>query len=146
MNHQIDTRVHIRAPPHEVWAKLVTNGKTAKWNPRIRLWKAPEVDQYNVMSVKLFGLWMIGIIHLGVVTHAHELQWSGGIPGLFVGRHYFRLSASERGTDLEQGEAFTGFAVPFLLPLLRRQLTALYEDINATLARDADQGGTPEGR
>ena len=57
------------------------------------------------------------------VTEGRGLEWLGRLvmPGIFVGRHSFRLEALGDGrTRLTQAEEFSGMLVPFTGKILER--------------------------
>ena len=56
------------------------------------------------------------VIHpkVQVLDPGRELTWGGGVPGIFTGRHVFRLEPLPDGrTRLVHEESFRGIAVPF---------------------------------
>ncbi|MCP3142963.1 SRPBCC family protein [Pyxidicoccus xibeiensis] len=62
------------------------------------------------------------------------LEWTGGVPLILKGRHYFHLSASSGGTRLVHGEDFFGL---YTLIAGRKRLPGLrpaYEGLNRALA------------
>ena len=57
------------------------------------------------------------------VTEGRDLEWLGRLvmPGVFDGRHSFRLEATDDGrTRLTQAEEFSGVLVPFVGKVLER--------------------------
>lgn len=102
-------------------------------------------------------------VQLMVLDPEREIRWGGGIPGVFFGEHYIRLSPEGRSTRVQHGEIFTGVLGERAVASLRAPLTDLYardiarlgaaargfssgEDANADLAPlpESEAGLTPE--
>ncbi len=131
----IHTELDIDAPPDEVWAVLADTPAYPEWNPyHVRVegplerGKKLEVEVHKPNGHEL-------TIHprVKVIEPGAELTWGGGVPGIFVGRHVFRLEALPDGrTRLVHEERFRGIAVPFA------ELDSIeegYEQVNRALAQ-----------
>ena len=82
-----------------------------------------------------------------VVDPGRRLEWLGtmGIPGLFDGRHSFRLeSLGDDRTRLTQAEEFSGFLVPLMGTVLERT-RAGFEAMNEALRVRAERVAATEG-
>ncbi len=77
-----------------------------------------------------------------------ELAWRGSaaVPGLFAGRHYFRLEPEGAGAcRLVHGEDFSGLLVPFFGGILADTEKGFHAMNAALKARaEARAGGAPE--
>ncbi len=67
-----------------------------------------------------------------VVEPGREIRWRGGIPLVFTGEHYFRLTPAGEGTRVEHGEVFRGVIGAPLMRALGGIARGLYRrDIKA---------------
>src|SRR5205085_8505779 len=113
----LHTTITVDAPAGLVWAMLVDLERYADWNPfvveahgragpgaRLRVVLAPPGGRRTALRPR-------------VTAFAPEaaFEWLGhlGVPGIFDGRHRFRLTPIDggRGTRFEQAESFTGVLV-----------------------------------
>lgn len=132
------TRIVIPAPLTEVWRALAELDAYPRWNPmlRVRPWQREGLREGGRawLILRLYGLPLVVPIVVEAASGV-ELCWSGGPPGLFRGRHYFRLREVEGGTELVHGEDFSGLLLAPLWPLMAGQLDRMYRDVNDALAR-----------
>ena len=67
-----------------------------------------------------------------------ELRWIGGLPGLFLGEHYWRLDEAPDGrVCVSHGEEFSGLVGAPMARALRPFFDVMYERDAAALARAA---------
>lgn len=139
---EIRTEVDIDAPPEVVWEVLTDFPSYSQWNPfvvrasgdvregarvRLRL-KTPDRPAIPMLA------------KLTAVEPRRRLQWVGGLPGLFVGRHTFELYPRDAeegdgtGTRFVHRERFSGALASFLVgPGVEQS----YHDMNSALAERA---------
>ena len=131
------TRIVIPAPLSEVWAALADLDAYPRWNPLIRLapWGRAGLREGGRawLTLKLTKIPTVVPVVVEVAS-GEELRWIGGPPGLFRGRHYFRLREVEGGTELIHGEDFEGLLLPLMWPVMAGQLDRLYQRVNDSLA------------
>lgn len=126
-----ETTTKINKPIAEVWRVLSSLESYGNWNSATRFSGKPEVNRWLLMKVKLFGLWGVVPVKIQSLCSDEGVRWMGGIPLLVTGSHYFKLIEDGDGTtELIQGEDFKGLLVPLLIPLLKKELLALYQDFN----------------
>lgn len=138
---RIETELVIAAPPKRVWSVLADLARWGEWNPLM-----PEARG----TLELGG-------KLAVVAHGPDgkrlrftarvvefepgraLAWKGGVPGVLLGRHYFRLASHEGGgTRLTHGEEWSGL-YPRLKAARLEALRPGYEALNRALAERVAQ-------
>ncbi len=78
---------------------------------------------------------------LVAVEAERALAWRGGVSGLFVAEHGFRLSASGRGCTVVHHESFSGLLAPLVLSLLGPDHGARYAEVNVRLAERVAAAG-----
>ena len=136
----VETSVAIQAPANKVWAVVGTLEHYKSWNRATLFGRAATPGKLQLMRVRLGALWLPVPVLIRHCDARQGLRWTGGIPGLITGSHYFRVEAGdETHARLVQGEDFSGLLVPVLLPLLDSTLAALYAGINAD-AKAASEG------
>jgi uncharacterized protein YndB with AHSA1/START domain len=95
--HEIATEVTIDAPSPAVWRVLMDFARYPEWNPFVReISGAAEVGQrLRVTLGPPGGKGMRFRPKVLVVEPNTEFHWIGRLllPGIFDGRHYFRLRA-----------------------------------------------------
>lgn len=106
----VRTEIEIAAPPSRVWSVLTDFERWSEWN-RVLLSLQLRGPLTEGTAARLvlgpYGLPRIPV-RLVTVREHEELTWTGGIPGVMVGRHGFRLTPSEHGTRVEHFETFRG--------------------------------------
>ena len=140
------TTIEIAAPPAAVWSILTDPGRYPEWNPTIAGLKGPLVEGAVIENIEGYGddrtIFRPRIL---VVEKERELRWRGrlwGLPGVFVGEHYFLLrpTSDGRGTRFTQGEHLRGV----LLWLFdARDLVPRFEAMNVALAARAEKAAPP---
>ena len=139
------TEIDIAAPPEDVWAALVDLPRYQEWNPfvvraqgvveqggRLRLYMTPPGGRGFTLKPRVT-----------VVAPREVLEWlgrTGGVPGLFSGRHRFELQAADEGTHLVQREWFTGLLVPLLARSLHAHTFSGLVAMNEALKHRSEQG------
>lgn len=140
----VDTEISIRATPGAVWRVLTDVAAWAEWNPtvvhlaargglrpgnRVRL----AIDFGPPFGVRRFGA------KLRRVEAARELSWTGGIVGVALATHWFRIERDPGGDPnrvrFHHGETMRGAAVPVIWPVVGPRLQAGYERMNEALRR-----------
>lgn len=143
MARKLETRIEIDAPLSKVWAILDSFERYEEWNEDVWFHGRPSVGSSTPMSVRLMGKVMKVPVHFEALDAEKEVRWRGGPKGMMTGTHYLRLRAlTENRTELIHGEDFAGLALPLLWPLLRGELLAFYERINAALKARAEHGAS----
>ena len=110
------TQADIDAPVDEVWAVLADTERYPEWNPyHVRVEGSLEQGEKLEVEVhKPNGNELVIHPKVQVLDPGRELTWGGGVPGIFTGRHVFRLEPLPDGrTRLVHEESFRGIAVPF---------------------------------
>lgn len=135
----VRTEDFIAAPPEKVWAVLSDFGGYAAWNPllleaRGRL----EVGARVVMRAYPPGgpaWWAMRFTATLVrVESPGALEWTGGVPGVLQGRHFFHLTSEGRGTRLVHGEEFRGAATALFGGQRVEAIRSAYAAMNRALA------------
>lgn len=138
----VDTRISIRATPGAVWRVLTDIAAWSEWNPTVvQLSTRGGLRPGNRVRLSLdFGR-PIGVrrftAKLRRVEAARELSWTGGIPGLALATHWFRIEPDPDGDPdrvcFRHGETMRGAAVPMIWPVVGPRLQAGYERMNEAL-------------
>ena len=113
---KINTTIDIAATPGVVWDVLTDLAAFQDWNPFI-VGAQGEVVPGARLTLRVQphgGRAMTFRPRITSLDRQRELEWLGhlGLPGLFDGRHHFRLEKTTTGTRLAQSETFTGGLVP----------------------------------
>lgn len=136
------TTLEVKAPPASVWSVLTDPDHYPDWNPMIaglkgRLAKGEVIENIEGYGADRTIIWPTIL----VADTQRELRWRGhlwGVPGLFVGEHYFLLRPTAHGTLFTQGEHFHGALLWLFDP---QELVPAFEAMNVALAARAEQGG-----
>lgn len=117
------------------------------WNPFIRSIEGMP-SEGAVIKVRIQPPGGKGMTFSPVVLRQQsnrEFRWKGklGLPGIFEGEHYFRLTPDDASgsTELIHGERFTGLLVPLLRGSLDRDTRSGFEAMNRALKQRVEQGG-----
>lgn len=121
---ELRTEIEIEAPPDRVWDALVDFDAYRDWNPFISSIRGKlEVGARLVVDLSPPESRTVTLRpKLLVVDPGRELRWKGHffVKGLFDGEHFFKLSPTETGTRLVQGEDFSGLLVQRMGPALTK--------------------------
>ncbi len=114
IHHSID----IEGAPDDIWRVLTDTGSYAEWNPFItQLSGDLAVGSKVTVTIRPGTSTMTFRPTILTVEAGRSLRWQGrlGVPGIFDGRHEFRLEALPAGgTRFTQRETFSGILVPLL--------------------------------
>ncbi len=132
------TTIAIDAPPASVWSVLTDADDYPSWNPMIAGLKGRLAPGEVIENIEGHGddrtvFWPTVL----VADKGRELRWRGrlwGIPGLFIGEHYFLLRPTPHGTMFTQGEHFSGALLWVFDP---QGLVPSFEAMNVALAARA---------
>ena len=122
----ITTEIAISATPERVWEVLMDFDTYPEWNPFVTViagdpWPGGRLD----VSISPPGGKPMRFRPTVTASEPERFfQWLGrlGVPGVFDGRHSFRLDPTEHGTRFEHREDFTGL-LSFLRSGSRRDQT-----------------------
>jgi hypothetical protein len=135
---ELRTEILINGTVDKIWATLMDFDSYPKWNPFIRdISGKAEVGADLKVYIKPEG--GMGAKLAPTVVKLEEnnvFAWKGkfGIRGIFDGQHEFILAPNEDGGVLFiQREEFTGFLVPILWPMLRKNTHRGFDDMNKAL-------------
>jgi hypothetical protein len=146
----IETEIDVAAPPDQVWAVLTDFAAYPEWNPfLVQATGRAEVGERLTVTLAPPGRRPITMKpRVQVVEPEQQFAWLGHllVPGLFDGRHEFRLEPRDGGTRFVQREEFGGALVRLLGSKLFDQTRQGFEAMNQALAeRSAGRGAGPEG-
>lgn len=139
----------IAAPPETVWTELSAVPTYADWNPFITSARGDLVPgaRLELRIEPPGGRAMTFRPTVTEVVTGERLEWLGRLllPGVFDGRHSFRLEALEGGrTRLTQAEEFSGILVPLVGSVLQRTREG-FEAMNEALRERAERAVSSEG-
>ena len=138
----ISVVTEIAAPMETVWAEVSAVSEYAEWNPFITAFTGELVpgSRVEVRIAPPGGRPMTFRPIITEVTEGRSLESLGRLvmPGVFDGRHSFRLEVLDDGrTRLTQAEEFSGVLVPFTGKILERT-RAGFEAMNEALRGRAE--------
>ncbi|NTX67675.1 SRPBCC domain-containing protein [Myxococcus sp. CA051A] len=134
---RLRTESFIDSPPEAVWAVLEDFARYSLWNPLL-LEARGRVERGAHVKMKVRSPDGSGRVYgftatMSRVDRPEALEWTGGIPGVLHGRHYFLLSAEGTGMRLVHGEDFSG-VVTWVAGRKLKALQSSYEALNRALA------------
>jgi hypothetical protein len=138
----ISTSVRVQAAPRLVWEVLADLDGYPAWNPFIRE-AAGTVSTGRQLTLRMFparGKPVTFKPKVLIADPGTELRWIGRLlmPGIFDGEHWFRLTPTDDGgTDVEQGERYSGLLVPFVGAMIARTKTD-FETLNQALKQQTE--------
>lgn len=140
---EISTAIAIEQTPAVIWNVLMDFANYSEWNPFIvEISGRPSPgDKLKVVLATAPGKTMVFRPRVEIARESDEFVWQGHfvIPGLFDGRHRFKLVAmNQRTTKFEHTESFRGILLPLLRPLLQ-QTKKNFETMNQALKKRAEQ-------
>jgi hypothetical protein len=135
---QIRTQRDIPASTESIWAVLADFRRYAEWNT-LNIWADGQAllgERVPMRFVDSGGGKGQVIAQTVIITGLQEgryLEWTGHIPLLFTGRHFFELTPLAYGTRLVHGEDMSGLIpATFSNKRIGRQRAA-YEQLNRAL-------------
>ncbi|MGA7434974.1 MAG: SRPBCC domain-containing protein [Solirubrobacterales bacterium] len=140
---EIKTRTTIDASPDEVWKVLTDLELYKDWNPFITeaTGDAVEGERLKLKMSPPDGRSMSFRPTVLKADPGREFRWLGhlGVRGIFDGEHYFQLRELDNGgTELLQGEKFTGIAVGLLGGALKNTERG-FELLNEALRKQCEK-------
>lgn len=147
----IETTIELTASPEEVWVELMDFESYSEWNPFI-----PSIEgrplEGNRLRVRIDppeGRGMTFKPRVTALIPGERLEWLGRllVPGLFDGRHEFRLEEVAPGrTRFVQRESFSGLLVGVLLDAdaIREGFEAMNEALRVRIEGSAGTEPTVE--
>jgi hypothetical protein len=114
----IETTIDIAAPPERVWDILMDFAAWPAWNPFI-VEMAGDAVIGGRLTAHIVPPGQRGMVirpRVVALEPGRHFAWQGHflVPGLFDGRHAFRLEPIVNGTRFHHGESFGGLLLPFL--------------------------------
>ena len=139
---ELITEVIINAPRSVVWQVLTDFDHYADWNPFIVSSQGQAIENTRLVnSIQQGDKTFTFKPTLTRVEQPEYLEWLGHliIPGLFDGRHYFRLEEVKPGvTQLTQGERFGGILRGIILKSAAANTRAGFIAMNRALKQRAE--------
>lgn len=142
----IEAVTEIDAPVHAVWAELSAVSAFPEWNRFITSFEGELVvgSRVEVRIAPPGGRPMTFRPTITAVEQDRRLEWLGRllVPGVFDGRHSFRLDDLGQGrTRLSQSEAFSGVLVGLAGKTLERTREG-FEAMNQAVRLRAEAAAT----
>jgi hypothetical protein len=144
MKHRISTSILIKAPKQIVWDILTDFQNYQNWNPFIKSASGEPIlgQKLKVHIQPPGGSGMSFRPEIVELQKEKELAWLGrlGFPGIFDGRHEFKLEEAEDGETLFiHSENFSGILVPFMKKGLDKKAKKGFENMNTVLKSLAEK-------
>lgn len=138
LKRDLQTDIRIHATPAEVWRVLTDVSGWSQWNPTIgELSARGGLRPGNRVRLSIDLGRGIGVRRITAklqrVEAVRELSWTGGIPGVALAHHWFRLESVPGGVVFHHGESMRGLAVPMVWPIVAPRLVAGYRRMNEAL-------------
>ena len=140
---ELRTEIDIRATAEDIWKILMDFERFPEWNPFVRSITG-EAKGGAGLKVRIepeggMGMTMTPMVIAAVETK--KFAWKGKLlfAGLFDGQHEFILEDEGDGrTKFVHREEFSGILVPILWPMLEKNTTRGFNDMNAALKKRAE--------
>jgi hypothetical protein len=134
---RLETETRLDATPTEVWQVLSDFARYPEWNPLL-LEARGEVKPGGRVAMKVTAPDGSGKRYGFKATlvrcePGQALEWTGGVPGVLAGLHYFRLTPDGAGTRLVHGEEFSGFITLLMGRKRIEGFRPAYEGLNRAL-------------
>ena len=142
---QLYTSIVINASPTRVWRVLMDFAKYPMWNPFIKSISGSAIPGEQ-LTVEICPPGQKGMqLKPEVLQNKYEkeFRWMGKlvVPYLFDGEHTFLLDDNGDGTTtFHHFEHFRGILVPLLKKMLDVNTKQGFEQMNAALKKQAEQG------
>lgn len=145
----LTTEITIEAPARVVWEILTDLEKYEDWNPFI-VSSEGDVTEGSRLRNKMQppgGKTTTFKPTVTAVEAEKYFEWLGrlGVPGLFDGRHQFKLEAVGERTRFIQSEEFTGILVPLFAKMLDNKTQPGFEAMNQAIKERAEMVVTERG-
>ncbi|MFC7018937.1 MULTISPECIES: SRPBCC domain-containing protein [Haloarcula] len=139
----IETSIDIAAPTEAVWDVLTDFGSYGDWNPFVReiSGTVAEGERLRVRLDPPDGRTMTFKPRVTAAVPGERLEWLGHllVPGLFDGRHEFRLErVDDDHTRVHHRESFSGVLVGLFLDAA--DVTEGFEQMNEALRARIEDG------
>lgn len=134
---ELKTECYLPYTKEKIWS-VISNTETHRlWNPQIVAIKG-RCQKDGSLKVKVKSPVGKGIpfsfkAKIMDLEVNRKLAWTGGVPGILTGYHYWELSESEGQTKVIQGERFTGLFATFLSIKRIELMRPAYESANVGL-------------
>ena len=142
---RIRTEHRIAASPDEIWAVLADFPHYADWNP-LNIWADGEARLGSRVRMRFVdaGGGKGKVIAQTVIVTACEpgsyLEWTGRVPLLFTGRHFFELVEEDGHTLVRHGEDLSGLMPALFSDERIGRQKAAYEAMNLALEKRVGEG------
>jgi hypothetical protein len=138
----IETSIDIAADTGVVWRILTDFPGYPDWNPFIRSIEGrPSQGERLSVLIQPPGQGAMRFRpRVQSSEQQHVFSWLGNllIPGLFDGRHEFRLEALGQTTRLHHREAFSGLLTPLVWNKMEKPTRAGFEAMNQAIKTRAE--------
>jgi hypothetical protein len=140
----IETAIDIDAPQDKVWAILSDTANWPRWNPFAKVLEG-TIAVGNRLKIEVTPVGRAPMQFKPVVvelTSGTSFAWLGSlpIPGLFNGRHAYRLEALSPGrTRFHHGEVFTGLIAGLVMGSGKGATEKGFIAMNEALKREAEK-------
>ena len=140
---ELRTEIDIQATAEDIWKILMDFERFPEWNPFVRSISG-EAKVGAGLSVRIEpegGMGMTMMPKVIAADQAKKFAWKGKLlfAGLFDGQHEFMLEDQGGGkTKFVHREEFSGILVPILWPMLERNTTRGFNEMNAALKKKAE--------
>lgn len=140
---ELRTEIDIRATAEDIWKILMDFERFPEWNPFVRsiTGEAKVGAGLKVRIEPEGGMGMTMTPKVVAADKPKKFAWKGKLlfAGLFDGQHEFTLEDESDGrTKFVHREEFSGMLVPILWPMLERNTTRGFNDMNAALKKKAE--------
>lgn len=138
---EIQTEIHIPAPPSEVYAVLLDLASWPRWNPSVaRIEGAARIGEKLRLHLALRPGKRPLPVAATITRLGPELgiEWRGGFPGvpaLLDIHHYFLIEPEGEGTRFIHGERFEGLLARALWRSIEPRVRPNYARTNEGLRR-----------
>ncbi|MBD80915.1 MAG: polyketide cyclase/dehydrase [Crocinitomicaceae bacterium] len=134
---QLETHIVINAPRKQVWSVLTELEHYSEWNPFIisSIGRANKGNRIK-NTMKNGNKQMTFSPTITQLKENEIFEWLGHlfVPGIFDGRHYFKLEAIDsNSTRLIQGEYFSGILSGIILKSIKENTLDGFKSMNHAL-------------
>ena len=132
MSITITTSIKIHANAQVVWRALTQFETYNQWNPFIT-GISGQLSKGSTLHVSIDGMsFKPQVLH---VEPLKSFEWLGHlfIPGIFDGKHRFRITPGDNCVYFEQSECFSGLLVPLFRKKIKTDIYNQFNTMNSAL-------------